>query len=302
MAEYKFGACEWNFPVWGSLAIEMAHDAGYDGIEICDGGGWLQPHPMNQGNFVEVERLMPNKIRLDDNPLSYDFIRDDYMEAAARTGMELTGIYLYFLNHQGFVSSDNESATGKDALETIKNAIIGAEKMGISTVSVPTKGMFGIIKNKNALDKLEYAIKVGEEHGIKIVNSFDTILERELELLKLFEGKLKVDFNTIDPVCYYRTPAPEMIRTFGKENIGRVKIKDLIADKEGFITHEGGKPCLIGQGDSDWMESVKALKEIGYEGWIFSDTPFTTGSLLTNGETYDSLAAKDLITLKNAFK
>ena len=45
--QYKFGACEYNFPMWGSLTLEMAHEAGYDGIEITDGGGYLQPHPMN---------------------------------------------------------------------------------------------------------------------------------------------------------------------------------------------------------------------------------------------------------------
>ena len=63
MMQYKFGACEYNFPMWGSLALEMAHEAGYDGIEITDGGGYLQPHPMNKGLFVECERFTPGLMR-----------------------------------------------------------------------------------------------------------------------------------------------------------------------------------------------------------------------------------------------
>ena len=302
MTEYKFGACEWNYPMWGALAIEMAHDQGYDGIEITDGGGYLQPHPMNTGLFVEVERLKPNKIRMDAVPLSHPIIQDEYLEAQAKTGTEITGIYLYFLNDQGFVSADNDSLTGKDCLETIKNAVMAADKMGIRRVSVPTKGMFGTAKLKNAYEKLEYAVKVGDEYGVQIMNSFDTSLARELEVLGLLKGKLKVDFNTLDPTLYRRESAAEMIRAFGPENIGQVKIKDMIPDREGFITKDTASDCLIGQGGSDWKESVKALKEIGYSGWVFSDSPFNSYYLNVNGETYDSLAKKDLETLKEAFR
>ena len=52
MKKFKFASCEYCFPVWGSLAVEMAAEAGFDGIEITDGGGYLQPHPDNNG-FVE---------------------------------------------------------------------------------------------------------------------------------------------------------------------------------------------------------------------------------------------------------
>ena len=99
MNKLKFGACEYNFPIWGALALEMAHDAGYDGIEITDGGGYLQPHPMNKGYFVEVERLQPNLIRMDNYPLLDPIVQDEYLEARANTGIEITGINLYFYLH-----------------------------------------------------------------------------------------------------------------------------------------------------------------------------------------------------------
>ena len=302
MADIRFGSCEWNYPVWGSLAIEMAHDQGYEGIEITDGGGYLQPHPMNKGLFVEVERLKPNKIRMDAVPLSHPVIQEEYLNAQAKTGMVITGIYLYFLNEQGFVSADNDSLTGRDCIETIKNAVIAAEKMGIPQISVPTKGMFGTAKLKNAYEKLKYAVEVGEEYGIRVINSFDTTLERELEIIEMLNGKLKVDFNTIDPTLYRRGSSAYFVEKLGVDKVGQVKIKDMMPDREGFITQLTGRDCLIGQGGSDWKEAVDALKEAGYKGWVLSDTPFNSYYLNVDGETYDSLAKKDLATLKKAWK
>lgn len=301
MSKYKFGACEYNFPMWGALALEMAHEAGFDGIEITDGGTYLQPHPMNKGLFVEVERLKPNLIRMDNYPLLDPIIQDEYMEAQAKTGIAITGIYLYFLNAQGFISSNNETLTGQDALMTIKNAVIAASQMGIPVVSVPTRGMFGVAKNLYALQKLEYAVEVGREYGVRIANCFDTVLARELEVIGKLNGGLKADLHTIDAAFHALEPAPDMIRALGKDQIEQIKLKDATADGHGFLVRETAGDALLGQGDSDWRDCVEAIKETGYEGWILSDTPYNSLSLNTGGEDYVSLAAKDLKTLKNAF-
>ena len=49
-----------------------------------------------------------------------------------------------------------------------------------------------------------------------------------------------------------------------------------------------------------WV-SVRAIKDIGYEGWIISETFYTRPNLNVNGEDYISLARKDVETLKAAF-
>lgn len=301
MTKYKFGACEYNFPVWGALAMEMAHEAGYDGIEITDGGGYLQPHPMNKGIFVECERFTPGLIRLDGYPLTDKIIQDEYMNARAKTGIEITGIYLYFLNHQGFVSHDNETIQGKEALKTIKNAVIAASQMGIPLVTIPTKGMFGVAKNLYAFQKLEYAVKIAEEYGIKIANSFDTSIKRELEIMELLSGKLLADFNTADPLVFARENPVDMINELGGKRIAQIKVKDLKKDGEGFITQETSEAAAIGTGDTEWKECLEAAEKLGFEGYIISDTPFNSNSLNVLGENYVSLAEKDLETLKKAF-
>ena len=50
MKAYRFGACEHTFPCWGALAVQMAHEAGFEGLQLADAGGYLQPHPGNSGS------------------------------------------------------------------------------------------------------------------------------------------------------------------------------------------------------------------------------------------------------------
>ena len=105
MKKFKFASCEYCFPVWGSLAVEMAAEAGFDGIEITDGGGYLQPHPDNNG-FVEYERLGLDLSRQDNFPLTDPFIQDDYMEAAAKHGIKpVSYTHLDVYKRQGIPSS-----------------------------------------------------------------------------------------------------------------------------------------------------------------------------------------------------
>ena len=199
------------------------------------------------------------------------------------------------------MNCDNKTLQGQDALKTIKNAIIAASQMGVPLVCVPTKGMFGVAKNAYALQKLAYAVQVGKEYGVRIANSFDTSLARELEVIDRLGGSLKADFNTIDPVVCAQGDPVEMIRALGRERIEQLKIRDLKADREGFLTRETSGDALLGQGDAPWKDCVQAVKEIGFEGWVISDTPFNSAALHINGEDYVSLAKKDAATLRDAF-
>ena len=42
MTRFQFAACEWAFPCWGDLAVKMAHEAGFTGVQLGDGGGSMQ--------------------------------------------------------------------------------------------------------------------------------------------------------------------------------------------------------------------------------------------------------------------
>ena len=53
MSKFKFAACEWAFPCWGELAIKMAHDAGFQGVQLGDGGASLHSYPLRSKRVQE---------------------------------------------------------------------------------------------------------------------------------------------------------------------------------------------------------------------------------------------------------
>ena len=56
------------------------------------------------------------------------------------------------------------------------------------------------------------------------------------------------------------------------------------------------------KGNAFELEIIHKLRDIGYEGWIISETFYTRPNLNRDGENYVSLAKRDVETLKEAFK
>ncbi len=56
----------------------------------------------------------------DSFPLNDRFVQEDYLEAAAKYGMEIVGINMYILECQGFIKFANHTAQGAHCLQAIK--------------------------------------------------------------------------------------------------------------------------------------------------------------------------------------
>lgn len=300
MEKFKFGACEQCFPCWGALALKMAHKAGFDGMQITDGGGYLQPHPLNPG-FVEYERFGLDLRRKDSYPLTDKYVQAYYLEAAEQYQMQLTGIYLYLLDHQGFMKFSGKTPQGEQCMETIRYAIIAASQMKIPQVTVPMNGMFGVAQHTYAFEKLQYAAKVGTDCGVQVLTSMDVPVERQQEVIDRLDGRVKISFCTIDPLFYAVGAAPQLIRQLGVERIAQFRMKDVAADAEGFVTKETGHPTLLGEGNGSIGACAEAIRESGYSGWILSETPYYSGDLQLSGQDYIALARKDQQTLEHLF-
>ncbi len=298
MERIKLGACEFTFPIWGSLAMEMAHEAGFAGIEITDGGGYLQPHPLNNG-YVEYERFGLDLSRQDSFPLNDRFVQEDYLEAAAKYGMEIIGINMYILECQGFIKFANHTAQGAHCLQAIKNTVVAASQMGIPMVTIPVKGLFGLFQHAYALDKLKYAAEVGANYGVKIAVSSDGGIERLTEIVEALDHNTGLAFHTLDPVTSAAGDAAGMIRSLGKERIYQLRVKDMAADDEGFVTREGSRNTLLGDGGGQFAETMEAVRNIGYEGWVLSETAYYSADLNPAGGDYIAMAAKDVETLRS---
>lgn len=278
MTKIQFGVCEFGFPYWGPMAIQMAHEAGYTGMQLADGGGSQYAYPLN------------NK-----------WIQDSYLENAAKYDIALQSIHLYTLVRQGFIRSSLKTADGQEGMESIRKGIIAASEMKIPTVMIEGMRMYGAAQHRHVYEMYKYAVEVADAYGVQIAMETDITMEEHFKFLDQFDGKLKLCFDTHNPVMYGTGFPPDMIRALGKDRIDHFHMKESQPDAEGFVTKETAPIVLLGEGGTYFKESVQAIKDIGYEGWIISETFYTRPNLNQNGDDYISAARKDVETLQAAF-
>ena len=278
MGRFQFGVCEFSLPCWGPLALQMAHEAGYTGMQLADAGGSTNAYPLNNKR-----------------------VQDSYLEASAKYGIQLQSIHLYTLVRQNFIRYSQSSPEGQECMESIKNGIIAASEMHIPTVMIEGMRMYGAAQHQHVLDMYKYAVKVAGDYGVQIAMETDVTLENHFKFLDQFDGKLKLCFDTHNPVMYGTGYPPDMIRALGKDRIDHFHMKESQPDAEGFVTKETAPIVLLGQGGTFFKESVQAIKDIGYEGWIISETFYNRRNMNENGMDYVSSAKRDVETLKAAF-
>lgn len=297
MNQIQFGVCEYAFPCWGASAMKMASAAGFDGMQIADAGGYLQPHPGNNG-YVEYERYGLDLRRKDSFPLSFPEVQAHYLEAAAQYGVQLTSIYLYTLEHQGFIKFSKDTPQGEQCRESLRQGILAASQMGIPSVTVAAKGTFGIAQNDYAFSALQYAAEIAREQGIQLVVATDLAPALQLRLVDALGVQLSLD--TFAPLVYGNGESVSFLQEAGLERIDHIRVRDSLLDQEGFPSFEAGI-SLLGAGRTSFQKTVQAIKDLGYQGWIISDTPYYHPELQAQGEDYISAAQKDVQTLRTVF-
>ena len=176
MKRFQFAACEWAFPCWGDLAVKMAHEAGFTGVQLGDGGGSMQGFPLRNKR-----------------------VQDYYLNIAAKYGMSYPQIHLYTLGHQGYYRNRPESREGRICTESIKQGIIAASEMGVPCVTIDAMRLNDPAKKAYAITATDYAVALGEEYGINIAVETDMTLEDHFTYIDRYGGKLKLCFDTHNP-------------------------------------------------------------------------------------------------------
>ena len=86
MAQFKIGVCEFSFPCRGPIAIGMAGEAGFDGVQIADCMGSDEGYPLH-------------------NP----YVQDCYLKACEEHKVELQAMHLQRLMTQRFLKKSPKS-------------------------------------------------------------------------------------------------------------------------------------------------------------------------------------------------
>jgi L-ribulose-5-phosphate 3-epimerase len=211
--------------------------------------------------FEGVEIESPNKIE-----------RDELKGASDATGVKIHGTIT--ANHWQTRLSDPDPEIRAQGLKSLLGAIDDAGFYGCDTVLlVPGKVTDKDNENfeqvwKRSQAEVRKAIPAAEKAKTKICiepvwNDFITKPQQLVDYVDQMNSPQVAAYFDISNMIKYGVPPAEWIRKLGKR---MAKF-----DFKGYSNGNDKHWVKIGEGDEDWPEVLKALAEVGYNGWATSE-------------------------------
>lgn len=273
--KYRFGICEWSMPVSGPLAMILAGEAGYDGMQMGENGGRLNGYPLNNKRVQEI-----------------------YLETAKAHNIEMHSLNLGALLSEGTLNYSCDTREGVNARLSLDNGFSACTSLGIKTVVI-TVNSSGKEQFENAVSHLKYAEDLADERGIKIAIESAQPLEEIESLLLRLKPETKICMDLLNPLRFCTGNPQEQIKKFGRDKISHFHMKDSV--KSLFVPSQRG--CVpLGLGDAGIEESVDLIKSIGYEGWMITENYYYLPPMNSEEKDFIVLAKNDLDRMKKYFK
>lgn len=217
--------------------------------------------------FDGVELDSPNELK-----------EKDIMDARDKTGLEIPGVVNSV--HWKSPMSDADPKVRTTCTESMEIALRDCKKYGGTTVLlVPA-----VVNEKTSYEdayrrsqaEIRKVLPIAEETGVKIAieNVWNNFLLSPMEAARYideFESDMIGWYLDIGNIIRYGWPE-QWMRILGKRVL-KLDIKEYSrkkANEEGVW--EGFKVELL-EGDCNWPEVMKAVKEVGYNGWGSAEIP-----------------------------
>ena len=194
--------------------------------------------------------------------------KEEAKKAAEETGVKIHGV-IDSVHWRDTLSSPDETTRAK-GLKALISGIEDAKFFGADTLLLVP----GVV-NKDATYEQCYersqievkkALPTAEKLGIKICietvwNNFITKPEQLVQYIDDFKSPFVAAYFDCSNMVKYGVSSADWIRKLGKRMV-----------KFDFKGYSNTKQwCAIGEGDENWPEVLKALGEIGYDGWATSE-------------------------------
>jgi L-ribulose-5-phosphate 3-epimerase len=197
-----------------------------------------------------------------------DIDRDEAVTARDKTGIAIHGV-IDSIHWNDRLSSPNPKVRAKGRA-ALKNGLLDAKFYGADTVllvpgKVDKEATYEQCWERSSAE-VRKAIPLAEKTGVKIAievvwNDFLTKPEQLIEYVDQFKTPLVGAYFDCSNMIKYGVKPGDWIRKLGK--------RMLKFDFKGYSNSK--KWVAIGEGDEDWPDVLKALAQVGYNGWATAE-------------------------------
>lgn len=276
MRKVKIGVCEFSFPVQGPLAVQMAKEAGFEGMQITDGLSFRGGYPF----------LNPR-------------IQDAYLNAGEANGIVFQAMHLQTLFTSQFMKEKPSSEKGKVARECVENAARACKAMGIPAIMVTVIRIENREQYAYAVENLKYTLDICDRYGIRLTMENDLSAEAFLKLRDEVGQGMRLCFDTMNTVVNGIGWPEDVLSQVGISSVDHFHMKDCVENENGFMTKYTTPFRLIGEGRTHIEEAAARIKELDYSGWIVSESFYHDP--VFGGADCVELAQRDVKTLQKLF-
>ena len=243
------------------------------------------------GNTILEKFEAAKKAGLDGVETNSHLNREEVIKARDITGLSIPSVCGTM--HWKFPLSDPDKAVRTKGSDALKVTLEDAKAYGADTVLLVP----GIVSQtvtydecwKRTIEEINKIIPLAEKLKVKIAieNVWNNFLLSPMEAVQYvdqFKSPVMAFYFDCGNILNYGWPE-QWIRILGKR-IAKVHIKEFSLKKANETGKSSGFKANLQEGDVNWAEVVKALKDIKYNGWTTLEQP--------GGDTPEGL--KDLCT------
>lgn len=247
------------------MQFALADEAKKPKLRIAVKYGMIKHDGSIEDKFNLIKKLGLEGVEVD-SPSGLN--KEEAKTAAKKTGIVIHGV-IDSVHWRDTLSSSDADVRAK-GLAALNGAIEDAAFFGCDTVLLVP----GVVKDDVTFEQcyersqaeIKKALPLAEKHKVKICietvwNNFITKPEHLISFVDDLKSPWAGAYFDCSNMLKYGVSSAEWIRKLGKR---LVKF-----DFKGY-SHKSSW-CKIGEGDEDWPEVLKALGEIGYDGWATSE-------------------------------
>ncbi len=202
----------------------------------------------------------------------------EILKAKRKTGLEIPGVVNS--RHWKMPLSDPDPSVRAQCVESMKTALKACKKYGGTTVLLVPGVVNDKVRYDEAYERSQAEIRkllpIAEKTGIKIAieNVWNNFLISPMEAARYideFDSEMIGWYFDVGNIIRYGW-ADQWVRILGKRII-KIDVKEYSRKKQKEEGIWAGFQVKLGQGDSDWANVNKALREVGYQGWGSAEVP-----------------------------